>query len=140
MSDAVREAIYTRFENAMSLAHPTVKVRYENQPFTQPLTTWVSVEIHEIDAKRASIGTEKRFQRHMCILAAVVYLPENSGLKIGSDPIDTIITTFEESVVIPAGPNHISFKVAKTVKTGLQNGWYPVVITIPFQWDTCKSP
>lgn len=137
--EIVRAALSTELNNAMGIAFPAYPVQFENKRINQPSDTiWIDFTLHETGARRASIGTAQSFQRRMGLVAAVIRAPENTGVRQALLVAETIRDLYEEKTLDLVGANRIIFGVTTIKKTGLSNGWYPVVLTCPFAWNTTK--
>lgn len=118
----------------------TTGVKYDNVPFTVPTTAWVSIEVWDGAALKASLGNGARLRRSTGTVFVNIYTPLNKGSKAARDYADSVCAIFRDKQV-----SGITFEEPDVKRIGEQyfsiNGvqsttqWYQMIVSIPFFYD-----
>lgn len=128
------------FQKLASSPYAAVPVRVENLPFDQPnAAPWFSFYVHPVDAKRAAIGTEAKFQKHMTMLVVECYAPENTGTKTLNEMMEFAGDALEESnYSLSDGDTVVTYTAIPKIN-GLQYGFYRGTIMVLAMRRSCKT-
>lgn len=120
----------------------TTVVKYDGAPLqSYPTTAWVSIEVWDGLANKASLGSGAQLRRSTGTVFINIYTPLNKGSKAARDYADTVCTIFRDKQI-----SGITFEEPDVRRVGEQyftiNGvqsttmWFQLVVSIPFFCDT----
>ena len=117
-------------ENRLSDNWATTPIAWENVPFVPPNDeAWISLSIFEDDVRRITIGNPGT-HRVMGIITISINIPESTGTKLARDHADSLAPIFRDKQF-----NGITCREAKLGNGGTKDGWYTMVLSVPFYWD-----
>lgn len=135
-TSAINIAIENLFTSGWGTTTP---IKYDNSPFTAPVTAWVSIETWDGLSKKASLGTVA-LRRSTGTTFVNIYTPLNKGSKPARLLADTVQSIFRDKQV-----SGITFEEADVRRVGEQyfsiNGvqsttqWYQLVVAVPYFHD-----
>lgn len=127
MSNATaRRDIENRFNDNWA----TTKIAWDNVHFVPPSgEAWVAFHVFEDASNRVNIGMPG-IHRTSGTIVVNVMVPENTGTNTARGYADTIAAIFRDAVF-----NGITCREATVTNAGVNEGWYQINVTIPFQWD-----
>lgn len=110
------------------------QIAYDNVPFTPPKDqSWVSLRIFEDDVRRVNIGNPG-VHRVSGTISISLYAPENTGTKEIRENADLLADIFRDKQF-----NGITCREASLSTGILKDGWYMMILSIPFYWDGVYS-
>ncbi len=138
--DNMRKAMYDRLLTQLPQVYPTadpLPVFLENQKFKQPPDSeFIFVWFRYSSSKRASIGTERRFNRHVGFLMIDVLVPEKTGTSVMWKLTDAVASIFEGQNVCLEDTSYVTLEVPQTFSQGAAvDGLYYTRLMIPFKID-----
>jgi len=131
-------------ENAFATAWgSTTTVRYDNNPFTIPSTSWVSLSVYPGKTNKASAGTGTQLRRMIGTVRIDIYTPINGAVKPAADLADSVVSVFRDLVVsgitfYEATLSRIGEQYYSASGTGVSSTtkWYQITVAIPFRYDS----
>jgi hypothetical protein len=130
-SENIRAKITDLFKTGFTLAHPTIKVDYENTKFDQPSgAPWVRLSIIDGLDRRENLGNETRFRTHG-VVNIQIQVPENTGTAAMRAIQDSVKAIFLDRQV-PMTGGSITFCNGDFKGPRQINGWYSRSYQIEF--------
>lgn len=136
---AISTTIENTFETAWGVTTP---ISFDNVDFSQPSTSWISLEIWDGKSNKKSLGINAQLRRSLGTVFLMVYTPLNGGsgpARVLVDQVKNIFrdlvvdgVTFYEGDVKRIGEKYSSKGVTEVSATAQ---WYQMVVAIPFKYD-----
>jgi hypothetical protein len=122
-------------ENRMNDNWATTPIAWDNVHFNPPENgdPWVAFHIYEDATNRITIGNPG-VHRISGTIVINIMVKENSGTAEARGYADTIGAIFRDAVF-----SGITCREVTLTPAGVNNGWYQLNLTIPFQWDGTYS-
>jgi Bacteriophage related domain of unknown function len=137
--ETMRASATAAFQTAWAYRFPDIPVKYENSRFKQPASAWVSFQVLESDARRANVGTTKRFTRDEGFVVVEFYAVEETGTKLLNDMIDYAATIFDDRRFTLSDGDYVTYYSGKKTTQGQDAGFYKKTLITMFYRDSCRD-
>ena len=127
--DELRAALYD-----LLLAGIDFPLRLENQKFNPPSEPFAACYLIFTGSAPMALGT--RFQRHTGIFGVECLVPEDTGMKLCWNMASAVERAIPEQQISLAGA-YATTRAAKAGRNLHQDGFYSVLVEIPFHVDVC---
>ncbi len=122
-------------EAKLAAGFSALTIMFENTPIAQPVAGWVAITIIQAGAARISVGTTVKRHRYVGNIQIDIFLPERTGSKVARDHADTIEAVFRDQQFSAGNSGTITCRTPSIVPGGIENGFYRLILNIPYQRD-----
>lgn len=120
----------------------TTPIRFENIPFTPPVTSWVAISVKEGDSQKISLGPGLQCRRTLGIIFVEIFTALDIGSATARGYADTIKGIFRD---YRSGGIHVYegdvFVKGQAYYTNSGSGepatsqWWQMIVSFPFKFD-----
>ena len=110
-------------------------VKYENVPFVQPNSAWVSLHLLSGEGNQVSVGTARSLHRYVGVVQVDIYIPEDGGTAQSRTIADVVEAIFRGKQIAAGSSGTITFRTPFYVSHGIENGWYRATVSTTYQRD-----
>ncbi len=110
-------------------------VKYENVPFVQPSTAWVSLHLLSGEGRQVSVGAARSLHRYVGVVQVDIYIPEDGGTAQSRTIADTVEAIFRGQQISAGSSGTIIFRTPFYVPHGIEAGWYRATVSTTYQRD-----
>ncbi len=141
LRDDLRASLYDRLLTELPVEYgAAVKVGFENQKFEQPKEqVFVLGWIKETGARRASIGTSSKFNRHMGYFILECYIPEDKGMAALWKLCDAASRIFDSQHFTLSDGSYVTMCTPKVVPNGNKDGFYSHIVMCEYWLDAAPQ-
>lgn len=120
------------FATALAETYPSMKVAYDNAPFTIPTdgSTWIRLTVLSGQSNRLNINASQKKYRHIGVVVAQIFTKPGSGDKEARQVAEVVAAIFRSTQV-----GGCLFKEPAATPVGTNDGWYQFNVSIPFDRD-----
>lgn len=137
----LRASLYDRLLTQFPVEYGSaVDIGFENQKFNQPkdkpfILSWIK----ETGARRASIGTSSKFNRHMGFFILECYVPEDVGTATLWKICDAIARAFDSTHFTLTDGSYVTLCTPKVIPNGNKDGHYSEIVMCEYYLDAAPQ-
>lgn len=134
--EATRQLIVSELDTAWGAGpHSATKIVYENQEI--PTTgTYIYFRINHGEGGKAEIVTGSAYHRFEGYIQADVLVPPNTGVGSAGTLADYFAGIFRGKELSSLEAGYLTFRTENIRNFGDSNGYYRLMVRIPFKRDT----
>jgi len=109
----------------------TTPIDWDNVEYTPIIgTSFIRLQVEWTDSNAVSIGGRARGDGYIDIS---IFVPANTGSSQIADLADSLSTLYNRW-----DTGQLRFKIARTIRVGMQHNWYQLKVIIPFTYEECN--